>query len=453
MMALGELAGLLGGELRNGDAAFDGVTIDSRTIAGGELFVALRGERHDAHDFLAQVRSAGAAAAMVSRWCDVALPQLRIDDTLDGLQRLSAHWRTRFTSPVVAVTGSNGKTTTKQMLAAVFTARGPVHATRGNLNNHIGVPLTLLGLRAEHRTAVIEMGANHAGEIATLAALARPDVGVVTQAGDAHLEGFGSREGVAHAKGELFAALGNAGVAVINADDRYASLWRGLASRASRIEFGIDAEADVRAQQIEPSGDGAGSRFVLLTPSGRATVRLMLPGRHNVMNALAAAACGVALGLGAEDIARGLAAVEPAGGRLIWKRTPEGARVLDDSYNANPGSLRAAIELLSQLRAHRCLVLGDMAELGAEAPQLHFEAGRQARSLGVERLYALGRLAAEAARGFGPGAEVFDDVAALTGALRARLDADTVVLVKGSRSARMERVVEQLTSGAQGDTH
>lgn len=240
---------------------------------------------------------------------------------------------------------------------------------------------------------------------------------------------------------------------MINADDRYASLWRGLASRASRIEFGIDAEADVRAQQIEPSGDGGGSRFVLLTPSGRATVRLMLPGRHNVMNALAAAACGVALGLGADDIARGLAAVEPAGGRLIWKRTPEGARVLDDSYNANPGSLRAAIELLSQLRAHRCLVLGDMAELGAEAPLLHFEAGRQARSLGVERLYALGRLAAEAARGFGPGAEVFDDVAALTDALRARLDGDTVVLVKGSRSARMERVVEQLTGGAQGGTH
>jgi UDP-N-acetylmuramoyl-tripeptide--D-alanyl-D-alanine ligase len=452
MMALDEAAQAIGGEARPADAVFEGVTIDSRAIRGGELFVALRGARQDGHAFVAQAQASGAAAALVSQWCDGGLPQLRVDDTLSGLQRLSAHWRSRFDMPVVAVTGSNGKTTTKQMLAAIFEARGPVLATRGNLNNHIGVPLTLLGLRAEHRTAVIEMGANHAGEIASLAALARPDVGVITQAGDAHLEGFGSRDGVARAKGELFAAL-DGGVAVINADDPYAALWRGLASKASQLHFGIDADCDVQAQQIEPLADGAGSRFTLRTPGGAAAVRLSLPGRHSVMNALAAAACGVALGLDVDEIARRLADVEPAQGRLSDKRTPQGARVIDDSYNANPGSLRAAIELLSQLPGRRCLVLGDMAELGADAAELHREAGRRARAMGVDHLYTLGSLAAQAAEGFGADAEAFDDIGALQAALQARLDADTVVLVKGSRSARMERVVAALAGSVDGGAH
>lgn len=452
MMALGEAAQAIGGEARIGEAVFDGVAIDSRAIRGGELFVALRGERHDGHAFVDQARAAGAAAAMVSQWCESGLPQLRVGDTLDGLQRMAAHWRSRFAMPVVAVTGSNGKTTTKQMLAAILEARGPVLATRGNLNNHIGVPLTLLALRAGHRTAVVEMGANHAGEIATLAALARPDIGVVTQAGDAHLEGFGSREGVARAKGELFAAL-DGGIAVINADDAYAPLWRNLASRASLLHFGIDADADVRALHIEPLADGSGSRFTLRTPDGTAPVGLALPGRHNVMNALAAAACGVALGLDVNEIAQRLATVEPAQGRLSWKQTRQGARVLDDSYNANPGSLRAAIDLLSQLPGRRCLVLGDMAELGPGAAELHREAGRSARALRIDRLYTLGRLAAEAADGFGAGAESFDDIDALQCALQAQLDADTVVLVKGSRSARMERVVAALTGSVDGGAH
>ncbi|MEQ1439917.1 UDP-N-acetylmuramoyl-tripeptide--D-alanyl-D-alanine ligase [Fontimonas sp. SYSU GA230001] len=454
MTALSELRTLLGAELRHGDAQFERVVIDSRAVQPGDVFVALRGERHDGHAFVAQARAAGAVGAVVADWVDVELPQLRVGDTLEALQLMGAAARAQFRQPVVAVTGSNGKTTTKQMLAAVFSARGPVLATQGNLNNHIGVPLTLLRLRDEHRTAVIEMGANHPGEIALLTRMARPDVGVVTQAGDAHLEGFGSREGVARAKGELFAGL-DGGIAVINADDAYADLWRSLAARASMIHFGTTAHADVRADQIEfePHADAVGSRFVLRTPMGSAPVHLPLPGRHNVMNALAAAACGVALGLDAPTIAAGLARVEGASGRLSWLRTAQGARVLDDSYNANPTSLRAAMELLASLPGRRWLVLGGMAELGPEAARLHRDAGAFAKSLRIDGLYALGPLAAEAAQGFGAGAQVFDDAEALSTALAAVLTADAVVLIKGSRSARMERVVTALTGQEPGGAH
>ncbi|MGH8446766.1 MAG: UDP-N-acetylmuramoyl-tripeptide--D-alanyl-D-alanine ligase, partial [Solimonas sp.] len=296
MFALSELLTLLDAELRGRDLRFTQVSTDSRAQLDGALFVALKGERFDGHAFVAQARAAGAVAALVSEFVDVEIPQLKVADTLAGLQRMAALWRQRFGIPVVAVTGSNGKTTTKQMLAAIFRARGPVLATQGNLNNHIGVPLTLLQLRGEHRTAVIEMGANHLGEIALLASLARPDVGVITQAGDAHLEGFGSREGVARGKGELFAALGAQGVAAINAEDTYAPLWKELAGPAAVLGFGLRDGVDVRALHIETQA-GGGTSFTLATPQGRADVTLPVPGRHNVMNALAAASCGVALGL------------------------------------------------------------------------------------------------------------------------------------------------------------
>ncbi|HEY0973115.1 MAG TPA: UDP-N-acetylmuramoyl-tripeptide--D-alanyl-D-alanine ligase [Solimonas sp.] len=454
MQTLAAFASDLGAERRGGDVMIERVNQDGRAVQAGDLFVALRGERFDGHDFVAQAARDGAAAALVSQWVDAPLPQLRVDDTLTGLQAMGAQWRRRFSMPVVAVTGSNGKTTTKQMLASILKARGPVLATRGNLNNHIGVPLTLLSLRETHRTAVIEMGANHAGEIATLAQLAKPDVGVVTQAGDAHLEGFGSRDGVAHAKGELFAAL-DGGVAVINADDPYAGLWSGLAAAASRIRFGLSAGADVRASgvAVEASAHGPGSRFRLQTPSGDVDVRLPVPGAHNVMNALAAAGCAIALGMDVEDIAAGLAHVEPAQGRVSLATTAEGARVIDDSYNANPSSLRAGMELLAAAPGRRWLVLGGMAELGADAPRLHREAGEAARALGIDGLYTLGPLAAEAARGFGSAAQAFDDVSALADALKARLDAHTTVLVKGSRSARMERVVAVLTGVTAPESH
>ena len=453
MSRLGDVADTLRAPLLGGDAPFSRVVTDSRSLQPGDLFVALQGEKFDGHAFVAAAQAAGAAGAIVSRRIDTALPQILVADTLLALQDYAAAWRRRFDLPVVAVTGSNGKTTTKQLLAAVFAARGPVLATQGNLNNHIGVPLTLLSLRAEHRTAVIEMGANHLGEIALLTRLAQPDVGVITQAGDAHLEGFGSREGVARGKGELFAGL-DGGVAVINADDVYAPLWQQLAAHAGVIRFGFAEGATVRAQRLQPFPEESptGTQFLLCAPEGSITVRLPLPGRHNVANALAAAGCGVALGMDLKDIAEGLAAVQAPSGRLSWKITVQGARLLDDSYNANPTSLRAGLELLAGMQGERWAILGGMAELGADAEQLHAEAGRLAKKLGIERLLTLGPLARAAAEGFGDGAEAYDDIEALAVAASRQLHGEAVVLVKGSRSSRMERVVAALTGNiAQGD--
>jgi len=289
------------------------------------------------------------------------------------------------------------------------------------------------------------MGANHFGEIARLAALAQPDVGVVNNAGDAHLEGFGSREGVARAKGELFEALEH-GVAVINADDDYAPLWREMA-RGDVLSFGLAEDADVRAVHVRPEPPDApiGMDFELRTPEGRQGVRLPLPGLHNVRNALAAAACALALGVDARDIAAGLLNVRPVAGRLAWRKALGGARLLDDTYNANPTSLRAGLELLMAVKARRWLVLGDMGELGRGSEQLHFAAGEDARALGIERLYAVGTLAREAARGFGAGAVHFEDIGALIAEVRERLTPEVALLVKGSRSSRMERVVAGLT--------
>ena len=447
MERMSDLARRLEAPLHGADARYTRVTTDTRQLAPGDLFVALRGENFDGHAFLNEACRAGAAGALVTEPQPVSLPQVVVNDTLRGLQDYAQSWRGDFHIPVVGVTGSNGKTTVKQMLSAILARRGPVLATAGNLNNHIGVPLTLLSLRAEHKAAVIEMGANHLGEIARLAELARPDVGMVNNAGDAHLEGFGSREGVARAKGEMFTALGDRGVAVINADDEYAPLWREMAGGADIITFGLSEDADVQAvhPRAEPPEAPAAMDFTLRTPEGRQGIRLPLPGLHNVRNALAAAACAIAIGLDARDIAAGLLNVKPAPGRLSWRKTTNGARLLDDTYNANPSSLRAGLELLTSVKARHWLVLGNMGELGRGAEQMHFAAGEEARALGVERLYTAGELAREAARGFGDGAVHFDDLGALIAEVRERLSPGVAVLVKGSRSARMERVVAALT--------
>ncbi|MGQ0699133.1 MAG: UDP-N-acetylmuramoyl-tripeptide--D-alanyl-D-alanine ligase [Panacagrimonas sp.] len=450
MAKLSWFAQAAGAQLIGEDAAVLRVTHDSRSVRRGDLFVALRGERFDAHDFVGDAVKEGAAGVMVERRLDTPIAQLLVRDSLQGLQAIASAWRERYADPVVAVTGSNGKTTTKQLLAAIFAVRGPVLATRGNLNNHIGLPLSLLELRSTHRTAVIEMGANHAGEIAQLTALARPQVGVITQAGDAHLEGFGSREGVARAKGELFAGMSEDGISVINADDDYAELWRSLA-RGRQLSFGITLPADVRASRIEATAGG--SRFELAIPGSEAAVELPLPGRHNVMNALAAAACGAALGLDASVIAQGLARVEAAQGRVVWKLTPQGARLIDDSYNANPTSMNAGLELLAQQTGQRWAVLGAMAELGASSSALHESCGARARELGIERLCVIGSAGEHYARGFGAGAERFDDVEALSRSLSADLREGVTVLVKGSRSARMERVVAALCGERHEESH
>ena len=445
-MRLGEAAAALGLRTVGGDVAFHGIGTDSRTVSPGALFVAVRGPTFDGHDFIGDAARRGAAAALVERVPSASIPFISVRDSVRALGELAAVWRNRFPDLLlVGITGSNGKTTVKEMVAAIFRTLGPVSATRGNLNNEIGVPLTLCDLGAEHRAAVIELGANHSGEIATLTTFARPFVGIVTQCAPAHLEGFGSIEGVARAKGELFEHLAEDATAVINADDPYAGLWREMAGHRRRISFGVGADADVRVRAVPGAGC---SRVSLRTPSGDMEVDLSLPGAHNALNASAAAAAAISAGVGLDAIRDGLATVRPVKGRLEFKRGPRGAKIIDDTYNANPASLQAGLGVLGAKPSPRWLVLGDMAELGPEGAVLHAGAGRSARRHGVERLLALGELAAEAALAFGDGATHFQDCAALVERLRDELPDGATVLVKGSRSMTMERVVEAIAENA-----
>ena len=450
---LAAFARACGGRLEGADRPYSAVSSDSRTLAAGELFIALRGERFDGNEFVRAALEAGAAGALVSRVQPLALPQIVVPDTLAALQRAARAWREGFQIPVVGVAGSNGKTTTKEMTAAILAQAGSCLATRGSLNNHFGVPLTVLRLQASHRSAVIEIGANHAGEVAALVAIARPTVGLITNAGAEHLEGFGSLEGVAHAEGEMVQGLGSQASAVLNADDAFFGLWRGMT--AARITtFGSAAQADFRATNIDSTltPEGFLSRFRLLCPLGTADIELHFGGRHNIGNALAAAAAAGLAGASLEHIAAGLASVRPVPGRLQLKRAAGGAWILDDSYNANPSSVRAGIEVLGSLSGRRWLVLGDMAELGDFGPEAHAEIGTLARQHGLERLFAVGPLAALAVERFGAGAQWFPDSQALTEALLGALASETVevsVLVKGSRVNRLERVVAALVSDAE----
>jgi len=354
--------------------------------------------------------------------------------------------------PLIGVAGSNGKTTAKEMTATILSQAGACLATRGNLNNHIGVPLTLLRLTSEHRFAVVEMGANHPGEVAALVEVASPSIGLITNAGAEHLEGFGSLEGVARAEGEMVAGLAPAATAVINADDAFASLWRGL-TKAQVVTFGVHERADFAASEVRTALDATGfrTRFRLHSPAGTAAIELAVGGAHNIANALAAAAASASAGATLAQIVAGLAAVRAVPGRLQFKRARSGAWLIDDSYNANPSSVRAAIEVLASLPGRRWLVLGDMAELGESAPEAHAEIGEFARAAGIERLYATGALMERAVESFGAGAQWYADGTALTQALSHALagpGADVRILVKGSRFNRLERVVDALTGGA-----
>lgn len=439
---LGAVATLTGGTLVGPNRDFRGLSIDSRQVADGSLFVALTGARTDGHRFVAAARAAGAAGALVAHSVADPLPQVVVADPRRAMGEVAAAWRRQFDLPVVAVTGSNGKTTVKEMLAAVLSHSGQVLATQGNLNNDLGVPLTLSRLDDHHDFAVVEMGANHAGEIAALCRLAAPKVGLITQCAPAHLEGFGSIEGVARAKGEIYQGLDGDGFAVINGDDAYAGFWRGLAAGRSQIHFGLDQPADVTATW---QGHGTGSTLRVATPVGVVGVELPLPGRHNVMNALAVTAVAVVLGLPLETVAAGLATVDPVAGRLRPRPGRRGARLVDDAYNANPGSVRAAVDYLKGLDGERWLVLGDMAELGDTAWEMHAEVGRYARAAGIERLFACGTLSAAAATAFGAGAEHYPDRDRLIPVLEDALHRDVVVLIKGSRAAGMEAVVMALS--------
>jgi UDP-N-acetylmuramoyl-tripeptide--D-alanyl-D-alanine ligase len=441
-----------GGRLHGGDAAFTGVSTDTRTLRAGELFVALSGPNFDGHAFVAAAAERGAAGAVVARRVDVALPQIVVPDTLRALQDAARAWRDHFEGPVVAVAGSNGKTTTKELVAAILSGRGPCHATRGNLNNHIGVPLTLLALEPTHASAVIEIGANRLGDVAELMPLVCPTVALVTNAGAEHLEGFGDLDGVARGEGETFAGLEPGATAVINQDDPYADLWRGM-NRAERVlTFGLGGGADFRAEAAHSrvvDGEFV-QQFRLVTPAGVADARLALAGRHNLVNALAAAAAASAAGAAFDTVVEGLARMRAVKGRLQLKRAHGGGWLVDDSYNANPSSLRAGIDVLRDLPGDRWLVLGEMAELGAHTRDAHVEAGRYAREAGLGRLYAIGAPTREAVTAFGPGAEWFESADALAARVRGELRADVTVLIKGSRLNRLERVVEALAATGAG---
>ena len=451
-MRLSQLATAIGARHVGADRDFAGVVADSRTLEAGQLFVALRGERVDGHDFVADVALRGAAAAIVEREIDVSLPQLVVANAEHALAEVARVWRARCRARVVGITGSNGKTTLKTLTHAILARAGRCHVNPGNLNNEIGLPLSLCALPADADFAVCEMGAGKPGDIAYLARIAAPQVGVVNNVGDAHLERMGSRRGIAETKGAIYAALPSDGIAVINAEDGFADYFRGLAGKRAQISFALDRDADVRGQILasEPSTQ----RLVIDAAAGSIAVTLPLPGRHNALNALAATALALAVGANLEHVRQGLETATAVGGRLVRKPLANGATLIDDSYNANPDSMRAAIDTLRAQPAPRWLVIGDMKELGADAAALHRGIGAYARERGIDRLYAVGELARHACAGYGAEARHFETQQNLIDALRADLVAGVTLLTKGSRSSAMDRVANAISSTTEpGGSH
>ncbi len=443
MMDLGEAARALAGTLEGPPLPFSGVTTDSRAVTAGDLFVALKGERFDGHGYVEEAIRRGAAAALTSRRVDSGVPlaQVVVADTRLALGRLAALWRARFAVPLVALTGSNGKTTVKDMLAAIFAAHWgsaeSVLATAGNLNNDIGMPLTLLRLRVHHRCAVIEMGMNHEGEIDYLTRIARPTVALVNNAQRAHVGLLGGLEAIARAKGEIYAGLGEDGVAVVNEDDTFAPYWKGLNAGRRVVTFGFASGAQLRATS-------AGEAWRFRTPAGSFAVALRVAGEHNVRNALAACAAAHAAGVSPAAMQPALASFAGVPGRLQRRPGARGSRVIDDTYNANPESMKAALQVLAAEPGRRVLVMGDMGELGAQSAAMHSEVGEFARRCGIDALLATGADSRHAVEAFGPGARHFDDAAALTAAAAAEARSGATLLVKGSRFMQMERVAEAL---------
>lgn len=453
-MMIAEAAQALGSSWQFADHPISAVVTDSRAIQPGSLFFALRGERFDAHAFLDDVARQQALAAVVEKhWAEnnrsATLPVIPVDDTRAALGMLASYWRRKFAIPVVAITGSNGKTTVKEMLASIAreaAGDAAVLATSGNFNNDIGMPLTLLRLRETDRFAIIEMGMNHLGELSYLSRLARPTVALINNAQAAHLEGLGSVDNIARAKAEILEGLGEDGVALLNADDPSFPIWQSLA-RGKVITFGIDHPADVLA-----SLDVSHS-LNIRTPNGTCHATLRVPGLHNARNAIAAAAAAFAIGIDNATIVAGLEAFQGVKGRLQSKVGLEGAHFIDDSYNANPDSTKAAIMVLADQPGKRVLVLGDMGELGGDAPALHREIGAFAKSAGIDVLLALGDLTTESVAGFGAGAMHFERIEELLAELQNLLAPNITVLVKGSRFMQMERVVKSFSSEAMPKDH
>jgi len=439
-MRFSEAAGVLGCRAPEPDGEFRGVTTDSRKAGPGMLFAALGGARSDGHDFVNQALQAGAAAVLVSRPVSLpaGTPALLVTDVLEALGTLAAAWRARFDPRVIGITGSNGKTTTREMIAGVLVQDAVVLATAGNYNNELGLPLTLFSLDRSHAYCVLEMGAAKKGDIAYLARIAAPQVGLVTNIGPAHLLGFGDEEGVACAKGELYEALPPGGVAVINGDEPWGALWRRQCGAGTVITFGTGAEHDVHAL-------GRGAGVTVRTPAGEFALELPLPGRHNLQNALAATAAAVSVGIPLERIRSGLENARPVPGRLNVRLTGAGWTVIDDTYNANPASLYAALQVLATMGEERWLVLGDMKELGLGSRKMHAEMGEAARALGVSRIFAVGDSTIFTVDAFGPGGRHFGSHASLLDVLCAELHPGVACLVKGSRSMAMERVVAAIS--------
>jgi len=421
------------------DAGFTGVTSDSRKVRPGMLFAALPGGTFDGHDYIDQAVESGAVAAIVCDDVNTQLPVLKVADVLKALGTLAAYWRTQCPARVIGITGSNGKTTVKEMIASILQRTGSVLATEGNFNNELGLPLTLFRLGKTDQYAVVEMGASNPGDIAYLADIARPDVGVITNIGPAHLQGFLSMEGVASAKGELYASLPGDGAAVINATEPWEKTWQQLNTAGTTYYFG-GKDSDVRARQVD-------GETLVTTPAGEFTLELPLPGQHNLTNALAACAVCLALGTFLVDIKRGLEAVKPVPGRLSMMMVAGGWTIIDDTYNANPASLYAALQVLATQGGEPWLVIGDMLELGTDSRKMHAELGDAARSLGVRRLFAVGEATTATVNAFGEHAVHFDSRETLIEALRAQIRPGVACLVKGSRSMGMEHVVNAIANG------
>jgi UDP-N-acetylmuramoyl-tripeptide--D-alanyl-D-alanine ligase len=444
---LAQLTTSIAGARMTADAAFEGVSTDSRSAPSGALFVALRGETFDAHDFLDQVAARNVAAVVVEKLPEnFPLPALVVPDTLAALGRIGNAWRSQFAIPVIGVTGSNGKTTVKEMIASILAAHVGEDArlaTQGNLNNEIGVPLTVMRLTGAHKAAVVELGMNHPGEIARLAAIAAPTVALVNNAQREHQEFMHTVEAVARENGSVLAALPADGVAVFPGDDEYTALWRELAGERAVLSFGLSEGCDVRASY---TANSFGSDLQVSAPQGAFTIKLAAAGEHNVRNALAACACALAAGIPVGAVVRGLETFAPVSGRLQRKQAANGATVIDDSYNANPDSVRAAIDVLAQAKAPRILVLGDMGEVGTQGPEFHEEIGAYAASRGIETVLVTGALARHMTGAGAQHFEQFDDLLAALDKQMRQLGSksDATVLVKGSRFMKMERVVQHL---------
>ncbi|VVN72218.1 UDP-N-acetylmuramoyl-tripeptide--D-alanyl-D-alanine ligase [Pseudomonas fluorescens] len=451
-LKLSELTGPLAGRLVAGDCSFDGVSIDSRAIKAGQLFIALSGPRFDGHDYLDEVAAKGAVGALVEREVAAStLPQLLVKDTRQALGELGALNRAAYRNPLAAITGSSGKTTVKEMLASILRTRGPVLATRGNLNNDLGVPLTLLELAPEHTAAVIELGASRIGEIAYTVGMTKPHVAVINNAGTAHVGEFGGPEKIVEAKGEILEGLDADGVAVLNLDDKAFAIWKARAAGRQVLSFALNTTAaDFHATDLDRDARGC-LAFNLHSPQGVARVQLNLLGSHNVANALAAAAAAHALGVSLSGIAAGLGALQPVKGRTVAQLASNGMRVIDDTYNANPTSMCAAVDILAGFSGRTVLVLGDIGELGEWAEQGHRDVGAYAADK-VSALYAVGPMMAHAVAAFGEHARHFATQADLIAALGAEQDTNTTILIKGSRSAVMENVVAALC-GSSGEKH